>query len=175
MLDAPTFFSNHFRESHPQSYFQWNSDTERSNVWRNSNTNQSILSAKSWNFAKRKFFPNVLFSGFTETKTNCTPQRFLIDTHLSRPIWQKQIRSTSVPGRFCSIRDKVNGHLRYSSILMCDALKYDCVTLVSILTLHFILVSVKCTCKGSQETVSKLPSKARGDFQIQLWGFHFPK
>ena len=51
---------------------------------------------------------------------------------------------------------------------MRDALKYDCVTLVSILTLHFILVLVKCTGKESQEIVSKLPSKVLEDFQIQL-------
>lgn len=51
---------------------------------------------------------------------------------------------------------------------MRDALKYDCVTLVSPLTLHFILALVECTCKESQEIMLKLPSKALEDFQIQL-------
>ena len=141
MLDAPIFFSNHFRESHSQSHFQKHIDTERSNV-----SNQSILGLfQNLGILGLKNsssqFHNALFSGFRETKTNCIPQRFRIDTHLSRPIGHKQICSTSVPRGFCSIRDKVDSHLRYSSVLlMRDALKHDCVTFVSILTLHFILV-----------------------------------
>ena len=142
MLDAPVFFSNHFRESesHSQNRPQLHSDTERSTV-----SNPKILDLfQNLEILGQENSSSMPYFHFVpQTKTNCMPQRFRINTHLSRPIRHKQIRSTSVPRGFCSIRDKVDSHLRYSSILlMRDALKHDCVTSVLFLTLHFILVYV---------------------------------